>query len=290
MPEMNETYANQEVLEFYKKLPFNYYGSINKAVENIKRRNAVEYYSVIPKFLKKTIKVIDVGCGTSAFVNTRNYYYGSYGTSAVGMDFNSVALNQARAVSLKLGIVSDFFEADIFRYCPDYSYDLVTSIGVLHHTNNCIEGLRRLCRYYVEEGGFVFIGLYHKYGRKAFLDYFKQLKLNSATEKDLIQEFLKLRPANTDETHFLSWFYDQVLHPHETQHSLAEIIPVLQSESMELVATSINEFKSFRDYNNLYEIEKTYSDIGRQRLLEGKYFPGFFVFLAQKRSGTKHKD
>lgn len=277
---MSETYANPDVLEFYKNLPFNYYSSAKNAADIIRRTNGIEHYPILIPLLKKQLKVLDVGCGTGWFVNTLNYYYG---TSAIGIDYNPVALEQAREVASILNISFEFVEADLFEYRPVYLFDLVTSLGVLHHTNNCIEGLRHLCRHCVRSDGYLFLGLYHKYGRKAFLDHFSKLKLNGASEEVLYQEYKKLQAKTGDSTHVLSWFYDQVLHPHETQHTLEELIPILHSEDMELKSTSINKFKPFNSQNELYEIEKEYFEIGKQRLSEGKYFPGFFVLLTKKK-------
>ena len=33
---------------------------------------------------------------------------------------------------------------DLFLYKPKKRFDMVSSIGVLHHTNNCINGLRHI--------------------------------------------------------------------------------------------------------------------------------------------------
>jgi len=254
---MSKTYANLDVLSFYKELPFNYYGSIETSAENIKKRNSIEYHTVLPPLLKNQFKVIDVGCGCGSFVNAINYYYRKYGTSAIGIDYNTVALKQAREVASILDIASEFVETDLFNYRPKLLFDLVTSIGVLHHTDNCIEALRCICKYYVANGGYIFIGLYHEYGRKPFLNHFNDLKLNGASEKTLMKEFKKLFRGYTDETHFASWFFDQVMHPHETQHTLEKLIPVLHSENMELISTSINKFEPFDSENEICEVEKT---------------------------------
>ena len=93
---------------------------------------------------------------------------------------------------------------------------------------------------------------------------------------------MTLFSGGEDNLHNLSWFYDQVLHPHETQHTLEELIPVLHSEDMELISTSINKFEPFETENELIEKEKSYYDLGMKKLVAKTYFPGFFVFLAQK--------
>ena len=279
---MNKSYANSDVLNFYKELPFNYYEDLDIAAKSIRNTNFSNFYPVLPPILKKGVKVLDVGSGVGWFVNVINFHYKEYGSSASGIDYNSTAIKRADEIAFRLGIKSDVAEKDLFRYKPKKRYDLVSSIGVLHHTNNCIYGLRHIFSHLVKPGGYAFIGLYHKYGRKPFLDYFDKLKMKGLNEDQLLEEFNVLFPGSDDKQHNLSWFYDQVLHPHETQHSLAELMPILHSEKMELVASSINKFELFRKEDELFEKEKQYYELAIQKIRKKIYFPGFFVFLAKK--------
>ncbi len=85
-----------------------------------------------------------------------------------------------------------------------------------------------------------------------------------------------------DELHLVSWFRDQVLHPHETQHTLKESVNTLHACNMRLLATSINQFQPFESLTQLFEEEKSYEQLAQRYLRKNRYFPGFFVFLAQK--------
>ena len=58
---------------------------------------------------------------------------------------------------------------------------------------------------------------------------FKDLKKNDL-ENALFEEYKKLDKRSSDETHLRSWFKDQVLHPKETQHTLAEILPIIKTK------------------------------------------------------------
>lgn len=279
---MSRSYANPEVLSFYQQLPFNYFGDTSAAAAAIRRTDAIAYYPVLPPLLAQGIRALDVGCGAGWFVNGVNYHYHKHGSSAAGVDFNAVAINQAREVATLLGVRSEFQESDLFGFQAREPYSLVTSFGVLHHTDDCLAGLRHIFRDLVRPGGYAFIGLYHTYGRKPFLDHFDKLKKNGLSKEELQREFMELRSGSGDKIHDLSWFYDQVLHPHETQHSLEEILPVLHAEGMELKATSINRFESFDREEDLIEREKSYYPLALQRLKDKFYFPGFFLFLARK--------
>ena len=47
-----------------------------------------------------------------------------------------------------------------------YKDDLIVSLGVLHHTNNCLEGIKKIIHLSPE---YILLGLYHKFGRKPLL-------------------------------------------------------------------------------------------------------------------------
>ena len=136
-------------------------------------------------------------------------------------------------------------------------------------------------------GGHTLIGLYHAYGRKPFLEHFAAMKADGASEEALLDRYRQLHPSYTNETHLRSWFRDQVLHPHETQHTLAELLPVMAKCGMTLEATSINRFGPIDSIDAVVAQEKSYEGIAEERLREGKYFPGFFVVLARKTQASE---
>jgi hypothetical protein len=165
---------------------------------------------------------------------------------------------------------------------------LVTCIGVLHHTDDCLGGLAHIARSMVEIEGRMFIGLYHAFGRRPFLAHFAEQRRKGASVEELYVEFARLRSgekaAAQDETFMRSWFRDQVLHPHETQHTLAEILPVLDELGFELESTSVNRFGPVPERSRLVAEERYLEDAGRLALAEGRYFPGFFVFMARRQA------
>ncbi len=56
------------------------------------------------------------------------------------------------------------------------------------------------------------------------------------------------------EKHSYSWFRDQVLHPHETQHTLKEVCEWLKEIGFKLKTTSIGKY----DKNDSNSLEKLY--------------------------------
>ena len=115
-----KSYANAQVLEFYKTLPFNYYSSVEKHGSIIRKRNPVKTYSVLPPLLKRGTRVIDVGCGTGWLANCIAYYYPCQVT---GIDFNPVAINRAREAASYLKVGTEFWVGDLFLYQPREPFD-----------------------------------------------------------------------------------------------------------------------------------------------------------------------
>ncbi|MDA1307486.1 MAG: hypothetical protein O2917_09520, partial [Acidobacteria bacterium] len=157
-------------------------------------------------------------------------------------------------------------------------------LGVLHPTPDCVGAIRRVAGW-VKPGGYLHLGLYHHYGRKPFLDHFARLRDAGATEAQLCEAFKALAGDITDETHLESWFRDQVLHPHETQHTFEEIGSLVQALGFEIEAVSLNGDKRRPDMANLVAFEKTMTRRSERALAKGRYFPGFFVIWARRADG-----
>lgn len=278
---MNEkkTYAREDVLKFYEQLPFNANENPNNAANLIKRMNNVEYVYPRMEDFCNAQGVLELGCGAGWMSNSIAYYYG---VEVIAVDFNPVAINMARETSKLLGDVNiNFVCTDLFKFECEPK-DIVISNGVLHHTSNALEGVRK-CISLTREGGKVFIGLYHKYGRKPFLDYFEKLKSLSLDEDFLFLHYQELDRRHKDAVQARSWFVDQVLHPYETQHTLSEICDIFEEMNVELVCTSINKYEKIDNMETLFEMEKGLYDVGKERLDAHQYYPGFFYVLGERK-------
>ncbi|ESQ17481.1 MAG TPA: class I SAM-dependent methyltransferase [Chromatiaceae bacterium] len=272
------TAANPEVLAFYKSLPFNYHQTAATQADAIRAHDSASLYPPLLQALQEQPSTLEVGSGTGWLSNGIAFHHG---VPVHGIDFNPIAIERSREVARELGVQSRFDEADLFGFYPSTAYQLVISLGVLHHTNDCQGGIRHLREACLSETGRLFIGLYHEYGRRPFLEHFAELQASGATEEQLFKRYRTLHGGLSDDTHARSWFRDQVLHPHETQHTLAEVLDLLEDLNMRLLSTSINRFEPIGSMTELLQQEKGYREISLQRLAEDRYFPGFFLFLAE---------
>ena len=273
------SYKNRDVLLFYKQLPFNIFGDQTTAENQIKKYDPLEVYPELKKIFSqyKKIKVIDFGCGSGWLVNSLSYHYRDF-VDITGVDFNPVVIDYANKLKLKLELNSKFILSDLFTYDDSQTYDVVISLGVLHHTNNCLDAIEHICEY-GKSDSHIFLGLYHKFGRKPFLDHFEKIK--DKTNDFKFNEYKKLHNIN-DKKKLYSWFRDQVLHPHETQHTFKEILPIFIKKGYEIIKTSLNKFETITDYKDIIDTENNWYDYGLEELKSKNYFPGFFIVIAKK--------
>jgi len=301
--ETRRQHANEQVTEevaaFYRALPFNYEQSVEETCRTIRESNQIAAaYPPLDAALRagRGRAVLDVGCGAGWFVNTVAHHYG---LDTVGVDLCEPALDRARAVSQRLGVEgkTNYHHLDIFRLetqplTPTNRFSIVNTLGVLHSTYDCQKALRIVANL-VEPTGLLHVGLYHRYGRKPFLDLFARARQEHARttessrrqeiEEEACQLYRTLHRTAMDPTMLRSWCRDQVFHPHETLHTVQEVYGWLTAWGFRCLATSINRFEPVQDWTALFEEEKQMEALSYQRnVRERRFFPGFFVVLAQR--------
>jgi SAM-dependent methyltransferase len=278
-----ESFANPEVLGFYRELPFNMWGSDEDYLAAIKSGVSLRNQPPLDALLDKTMSVLEVGCGVGWFSCQMAR---AHGCRVTGIDFNPVVVEVARRTARSLELPVTFEVADLFTFSPAGPADVCVTLGVLHHTDNCHAAIRKCLTDFVKPGGHLYLGLYHRAGRQPFLDHFRALRASGASQAECIAEFARLRGSTTDDVHLLSWYRDQVEHPHETQHTLAEVIDVVGPLGGEVVSTSINRFQPLSDVAEVLAMEAGLEVTARDWLARGRYFPGFFTALIRRRPSS----
>lgn len=124
--------------------------SSHRSEEAFRRRTGFS-----PEDLKGKL-VLDVGCGMGRFAEVAT----RWGAHVVGIDLSLACEVAAENLS---GRAASIFQADVFRLpFVDRSFDLIYSIGVLHHTPDCEQAVKSLPRL-LKPGGRLAVWLYSSY-------------------------------------------------------------------------------------------------------------------------------
>jgi 2-polyprenyl-3-methyl-5-hydroxy-6-metoxy-1,4-benzoquinol methylase len=112
--------------------------------------------------------VLDVGCGMGRFAEVAT----RWGARVVGVDLSAAAEVAAKNLADR-----DFvaFQADVFAlpFAPE-SFDIIYSIGVLHHTPDCEAAVKALDKY-LKPGGLLVVWLYSGYNKwYRFSDFWRR--------------------------------------------------------------------------------------------------------------------
>jgi carbamoyltransferase len=255
----------KEVVNFYSESPFpNYedFESINNLLLKIEKNI---FLSSFKSYLGLNKKILEVGSGTSQLsialaARTNN--------EVVALDptLDSLKLGYDFARNNKISNVT-FLHSDLFDAPLRHDYfDVVFCSGVLHHTKDPRKGFDTICNW-IKPNGMVVVGLYNKYGRLRTV--FRQ-KIYKILEKFGVgRSFIyKLDPylrSIDSEQKKNSWFRDQYIHPHESLHTMDEVLEWFDSNNIDFMGSlpSLDgfNFKTFLS-NRGTRFERRISEIG----------------------------
>jgi SAM-dependent methyltransferase len=141
---------------------------LDHAGRNLSEEDFVKKTGLRPEDLKGKL-VLDVGCGMGRFAEVAT----RWGARVVGID-----LSTAVEVAAKNLADRDFvpLQADVFSlpFAPE-SFDLIYSMGVLHHTPDCEKAVKVLPQY-LKPGGTLAVWLYSGYNKwYRFSDQYRKI-------------------------------------------------------------------------------------------------------------------
>jgi SAM-dependent methyltransferase len=165
------------------------------------------------------------------------------------------------------------------------SFDLVVSNGVLHHTSDPFEAFRSIARL-VKPGGYILIGLYHRYGR--LITDFRRAVFRYTRDRFTFLD-PNLREGGFGDAKRRAWFMDQYKHPHESKHTIGEVLGWLRETGFRFV-TSVPRSKPFQPFSegdSLFKpeapggwLERLMVELGM--IARGSREGGFFVVTARR--------
>lgn len=200
-----------KVRDFYDVSPFPNYRDDDDRGTLIARGRANAFTRALDEKIPVNARIVELGCGTGQMP----LYMGIPGRQVIGVDLSIGALKVAERFRKKCEISSvRLVRGNLFRPpIKPGSADIAVSTGVLHHTGNPRGGFASLARL-ARPGGLVVVGLYNTYGR-----FFLPL--------------LKKKHAQESTARGQSWYKDQHEHPHETTHTVDEVLRWFDEEKID---------------------------------------------------------
>ena len=181
-------------------------------------------------------RVIDVGCGTGQLA----CFLAIKGRPVLGVDYSQRSLALACALKERLALRSVEFErANVLDWDqPSEAFDYVFCNGVLHHTSDPYGGFRKLVEI-TRPGGRIVVGLYNRFGRSMLRVRRRVVRLVSRVDPTAKDRAIRkqLVELEEDEAKRHTWYADQYEHPHESTHTVAEVLRWFGENGVEYVSS-----------------------------------------------------
>jgi SAM-dependent methyltransferase/uncharacterized protein YbaR (Trm112 family) len=271
------------VKEFYEETPFPNYDDLDSRESlRVKARLGV-FARLLDEQIPEDALVLEAGCGTGQLTNFLGM---NWRRRIIGADLCMNSLRLGKGFRDRFAIVNaDFVQMNLFRPpFADDSMDVVIANGVLHHTADPQGGFRSLVAK-LKPGGYVLIGLYNRLGR---LPTLWQRRLIEVFGDRMAALDSRLRGNALNTGRWAAWFRDQYKHPHESKHSMDEVLRAFKDSRVEFVSSipSIGDVE-FSDHEPLFEKHPAGTRLGRlsselEMLFSGGRDGGLFIMIGRK--------
>lgn len=237
------------IREFYNENPFPNYEEFDDLAGLMEKAGEGVFARLLDEQIPFGSRVLECGCGTGQLSN----FLGIAHRTVIGTDIAVNSLQIAEDFRERHSLDRVYFlQMNLFHpVFADESFDVVICNGVLHHTSDPLAGFRRLARL-VKPGGYFIVGLYHRWGR-LFTDLRRLLYLLSGNRGRILDP--RLRKARLGTSRSSAWFADQYKNPHESKHTIKEVLGWLEESSLEYLRSipSPRFLEPFSDQTALFE-------------------------------------
>ncbi|MEM2137980.1 MAG: class I SAM-dependent methyltransferase [Candidatus Anstonellaceae archaeon] len=174
-------------------------------------------------------RILDGGCGTGE----KAIYCALHGAKADAFDFSRTSIRLAKESASKLNAKVNFKVASFESVRLSHNYDLILLIGTLHHTESPKANFLRMAKH-LAPGGKIALGLYNVYGRLACRLHRKLLWAGEENPDKIIE---KIGAHNEKNGVRLALLADRFASPHETYHSVEEVLQWFSEAGIAPIAT-----------------------------------------------------
>jgi len=275
--------VTERVKAFYEKTPFPNYNGHDSARSLIESSRRGIYARALDEAIPYNSSVLEVGCGTGQLSN----FLGISCRRVTGVDLclNSLRLAERFRSEQSLKQVR-FLQINLFR--PPFQakqFDVILCNGVLHHTSDPYGGFKGLLPL-LRPGGYIVIGLYNKYGR-LMTDTRRAIFRMTKGAGKWIDPYLRSSALSQDKRQ--AWFADQYQHPHESKHTIGEVLRWFDENGLEFVSG----VPAVSKMNNNFEEEGLFNPAGpgsrwshflvqARQIAAGSREGGFFVMIGRR--------
>ena len=242
--------------------------------------------------------ILIAGCGTGQQAIESAQMFPDARVLAVDLSLSSLAYARRKTRALGLRNI-EYGQADILRLdAIGRTFDLIESVGVLHHLADPFAGWRVLLKL-LRPQGLMRVGFYSEIGRQhvvAARDFIARRDYRSTVEdiRRCRQDLLTLEnpPAGPNVTESWDFFStstcrDLLFHVAERRMTLPEIEAFLAAEDLALVGLQVETSLSAR-YRKMFPEDAAMTNLANWHAFELQHpyaFAGMYLFAVRRRDG-----
>lgn len=206
------------VREFYEKNPFPTYDDFDSVGSLLDKARRGVYAKLLDDQIPQAARILECGCGTGQL----STFLSVSGRRCLGVDMCMASLRCGKQFRDRHGLRTvDFVQGNLFDLpIAEESFDLVFAKGVLHHTADARRAFHEVAKR-ARPGGYVVVGLYNSYGR---VPSWLRKQLFRVFGRDAMGGDYVMREVIKSAEKRRIWWEDQYNHPHETWHSVDEVL------------------------------------------------------------------
>jgi len=204
-----------KVRSFYEENPFPNYEGLEEFGELVSKGHTNSFSKNLLDAIGYNKTILECGCGTGQL----SHYLQLNNNHVLGIDMSLASLGLAMQHKKHNSLTrASFAQMNIFNLAiKDNSFDVVISHGVLHHTFDARRAFGQIVKK-LKPGGIVMVGLYNNPARLPTLIRSKLIGLFGPNIDFVVRN--RIRDKRKAET----WIADQYYNPHETWHSIDEVM------------------------------------------------------------------
>jgi SAM-dependent methyltransferase len=210
--------ARTEVVRaFYAASPFPGYPAHETLANLRERASRSQFARLLDEAIPPDARVLELGCGTGQMA----LFLAMSGRVVIGTDLSRLSLQLGAEAARRLGVGGVLFVESDLR-APGLqagAFDVVLSVGVLHHTPDPKRSFAAMARL-AKPDGYVVLGLYNAFAR---LPHRLRRFVARLSGFRLIPFDPVLRERRSEPARRTAWLRDQYQHPEEHRHTLREV-------------------------------------------------------------------